>query len=286
MRSFFTFLLMLFLFACAHSQPSANKHKQEDPEITLAIGYIEKIRDISDDFLRVFKDYLPQRFSANPVFLQTHDVDFNKKEVDWHLGFGGTIFAMKEISEGINFCPMMWIRNCHNSVQIISRGKNKKLHKYKKILIFHNGYPSPLSLTKIYPLKLNQHQLYETMDEAEASAALTKGKVDVIISDNYKILGDKVDQQLPLLTFEEKNISVLDDDSWKVPCRTLFYGPKLSVDDKQEVLSTLEKYPWRNKDYRLGQMAPVNLDRWNSIIKRFDWEKDNLIRRHIKKLNK
>lgn len=277
MKSFFYFLIFSSLISCSAIEDSKNQEN-----FVFAFGYLEKSRDLTDEVYRVFKKYLPPRYTENPLYLKSTDIDFNQKEVPWHAAIGGTVFALKELSEGIRFFPLMWEKNCENSVHLISKNEiPADLKKIKKILVFHTGYPSSLTLTLLYGLNRDKIEIFETKDENKAIEALVNEKVDIVLSEIYIYQNSEI---RPALRPRSDKLKTAIFTELKVPCRTLAYSPKLTDAERKEILERLSSKPWEKDNYKFEALSEIKMEDFQKIQNIFNWDLDKKIRSQIRKL--
>lgn len=270
--------ILLSFSSCTHTT------LQPQEEFKIAIGYIRGQEPFSDEIRQIFNDYLPKKYTTNITFLQSSDIDFSRKDVFWHMGIGGTIFALKEIGEGIQFNPAMWEKQCNKKTQLISKNviKNHDIDKFKKILIFHTDYPSPLALTPLY--NLDERQLFESSNATKAIEALNNNQVDLIISETAILHTTSLNRSFDLLPVTDKKFHVKNIDDLTIPCRTLFFGPKASPEDQKTIVDLLESYPWKMRYRKILPLKTVDLAEFKKIQSAFDWKKDQEIRTKLRPL--
>lgn len=274
-------VLSLFLFlivGCAVPQ------RDTRPDLKVAVGYIENQKNLSDEIRGIMTKQLSGQYSLDFIPLKSSDINFEEKNVVWDIGIGGTIFALKELGEGIQFYPLMWEDRCSKSPLLVSmnRQKDHSLKKANKILVLHSDYPSVLSLSLLYDLK--SKKIYETSDSQKAMLALAQGEVDIIVSEaTTRLLSQKTQVTFPFL-LENANIDTKIMREIEIPCRTLFYSPKVSLQDRLEVISRLENYPWKGQGHDLLPLKAVDMEEFQKIQSLFDWKKDNQLRKSLRPL--
>lgn len=270
--------ILLTFSSCSHSPA------QPQQEFKIAIGYIQGQEVFSDEIRQIINDYLPKKYTSDITMLQSKDIDFSRKDVFWHMGIGGTIFALKEIGEGIQFFPAMWENKCTKKTQLITKRelKNSDITKFKKILVFHTDYASPLALVPLY--KLSDRKLFESSDPEKAIEALKKGQVDLIISETAVLLSADVDKSVDLLPVSDKKLHVRTMDELGIPCRTLFFSPKATQEDQKAIIDVLKYYPWKAKYRKILPFQRVDFAEFKRIQSSFDWKKDEELRAKLRAL--
>ena len=266
---------------------SSAKNENDSPKFQIALGYIEKNRYLSEEIEQIFKKYLPSEYTQDFLYLKSNDIDFEKKEVNWSIGLGGTAFALKEMHEKINFEPFLVEKGCNQSVQYISRKNiSSDLKNIKKILIYNNDYPSPLAFTMLYHLDLDKVKIFQTSEESAASSALKNGVVDVIVTEDYYLYNETASREESIIKIIDYPVVIKQFPEIKIPCKILFSTNKLKGDDRVKISKILTTAPWRVAGKsKLGGFVEIDKIKFEKLMNYFDWDLDNLIRSKILNLS-
>ena len=133
-------------------------------------------------------------------------------------------------------------------------------------------------------MNLDQVEIFETADEKKATKALRDNKIDVIITVIKYIHKNSKIRTLPSIKITDMPVTIKNNSSIQIPCRTLFFSPKLGESDRKEIANILMTYPWKNQNYNIKALVPINKIEYVKIQKYFNWNLDNKIRSKLKKL--
>lgn len=272
-------IFLITLISCGF----APKKQEAKSELKIALGYYEHqmdvLKKVEHHFTSAFKD---TSFKPQFLLIKAQEVDFNKKEVEWHLGFGGTAFALKEIAEGINFYPLMIEKSCQNSIELYQNGSIKSKRKLK-VLAINQGYISPIFLLPLYPHAKNIIEINSISadDFLKYKDQIKNYNFILNLKTTIKFY-DKLLDRSAVKEIDEKLFKKITLNIPNLPCRTLFYSPLLGEKDKDYTLSTIKKFQENNiQDVRM-ELTKVNDQEFQNYKKLFDWNLDTKLRLLIK----
>ncbi len=247
--------------------------------IEIAIGYAQHREDainLQNEFLK----FLPKQYNYSFNLMTIHDINFEKKDVSWHLGIGRTDYALKEMASQIKFLPFAWDNKCVTNSELIFLKRKKK---NAKVLFLNAGYISPSSIYMLFEKNIQYIELLTTSNQKLALELLFKKKVDFIINEtiiqylsNSKNKLTKIPNRLKNTTIEASQIAI--------PCRTYFYSPKLNENERAkffELFITNLKIGSKNR----SSILPLDEAQFYHYLTLFDWQKDELIRKRIKQID-